>query len=383
MRLRLLPLLLSLTSMAGAQTAAAPTFTPTGGAYPSPPSITMTHPTAGALIFYTKDGSTPDTSSFLYNAPVSIDSSATIRALAVAPGINDINNHTDTRRVSFEEGWKICTATTVDGSSQCGGVGSITPSAIALKNRQSPSLNNPPTAIQYSMSTTTSSSFTDSLVVHNAGACDSCTYALAEFDVWIVPSRLKNNHEFDQFIFDRTRHLNFMFGKQCDGASGHWQIANQKSAWQDVRVNGQPVSCVSGPYALPSGQWVHIQFGDHRVLGDTSCIDSWDGNTPSPCQYDDFIKINGKELRWNQKISATVLSSGWSSQTGYQFQIDTPGTGATFTTPVTVSEFIDNSTFRAMHEPSPVAAATYTIGAPITAASGSSAAQARSSSPQP
>lgn len=375
MHLRLLSLLLLSTTLAGAQTTEAPTFAPTGGTYSAPPSVTMTHPTAGALIFYTRDGSTPDTSSFLYSGPVSINTSATLRALAVAPGINDINNHTDTRRVAFEEGWKVCTATSTDSSSQCGGVGSITPSAISLKNRQEPSRNTPPTAIQYSMSTTQSHGFTDSLVIHNAGACDSCTYALAEFDVWIVPSPLKNNYEFDQFIFDRTRHQNFMFGKQCDGATGRWQIANQKSSWQDVIVNGQPVSCTSGPYALPSGKWAHLQFGDHRVIGDTTCIDTWDDKMPAPCQYDDFIKINGKELRWNQKISATVLTPGWSSQTGYQFQMDTPGTGATPANPVTVAEFIDNSTFRAVHTPGPVASASYTI-APQSSAAGAASGNA-------
>lgn len=362
MHLRLLPFLLLLTSLAGAQTP--PILTPTGGTYPSATSVTMTAGTPGALIFYTRDGSTPDTSSFLYTAPVVATTSTTLKALAVAPGINDVNNHVDTRRVSFEEGWKVCTATTTDGSSQCGGVGSITPSAISLKNRQAPSLNNPPTAIHYSMSTTTSKGFTDSLVIHNAGACDDCTYVLSEFDVWIAPSPLKNNYEFDQFIFDRTHRLNFMFGKQCDGATGRWQIANQKSSWQDVLVNGKPVSCTTGLYALPTGQWVHIQVGDHRVIGDTSCKDNYEGNAPSPCQYGDFIKINGHELRWNQKMTATVLSPGWASQTGHQFQIDTPGTGATPANPVTVSESIDNATFRAMHDPSPIASASYTIAAP-------------------
>ena len=379
MHLRLVFLLLLLCSVAGAQhVPTPPTFTPTGGSYAEPPSVTITHPLPGALIFYTRDGSTPDTSSFLYGGPIALERNTTMRALAVAPGINDINNHTDTRRVAFEEGWKLCTAPSTDSSSQCGGVGTVTPSAISLKNRQSPSRNNPPTAIAYSMSTTPASSFTDSLVVHNAGACDSCTYALAEFDVWIVPSPLKNNYEFDQFLFDRTHRQNFMFGKQCDGATGRWQIANQKSAWQDVIVNGQPVSCATGLYALPQGQWVHIQIGDHRNLGDTSCVDKWDNNIPSPCQYDDFIKINGHELHWNQQISATVLSPGWSSQTDYQYQIDTPGTGATPANPVTVTEFIDNSTFRAMKETSTVSSDIYTIqAAPAPPGQGTSAAPQR------
>ena len=66
--------------------AAAPTFTPTGGAYTSAQSVTLADITAGATIYYTTDGSTPTASSRVYSAPISIATTTTINAIATATG---------------------------------------------------------------------------------------------------------------------------------------------------------------------------------------------------------------------------------------------------------------------------------------------------------
>jgi uncharacterized repeat protein (TIGR03803 family) len=63
-----------------------PTFVPAPGTYTTPQKITISDQTAGALIYYTTDGSTPTTSSTEYTAPVEVDATAKIKAIAVASG---------------------------------------------------------------------------------------------------------------------------------------------------------------------------------------------------------------------------------------------------------------------------------------------------------
>jgi hypothetical protein len=66
---------------------AAPTFTPPAGNYPTPQSVTISESTtSSATIYYTTDGSVPNTSSTPYTGPIQVNSATKIRALAAAPG---------------------------------------------------------------------------------------------------------------------------------------------------------------------------------------------------------------------------------------------------------------------------------------------------------
>lgn len=67
-------------------TSTAPTFSPTPGTYSSAQTIALSDATAGAAIYYTSDGTTPTTSSSRYNGPITVSSSTTIYAIAVASG---------------------------------------------------------------------------------------------------------------------------------------------------------------------------------------------------------------------------------------------------------------------------------------------------------
>ncbi len=66
--------------------APAPTFTPAAGTYTSLQSIAISDAVAGAAIYYTTDGSTPTASSLLYGGPVSVGTSETLQAIAIASG---------------------------------------------------------------------------------------------------------------------------------------------------------------------------------------------------------------------------------------------------------------------------------------------------------
>jgi hypothetical protein len=69
-----------------AATTATPVFSPGTGTYTSTQSVTISDSTAGAVIYYTTNGSTPTTSSTVYSTAIQVSSSSTLKALAVAPG---------------------------------------------------------------------------------------------------------------------------------------------------------------------------------------------------------------------------------------------------------------------------------------------------------
>jgi hypothetical protein len=66
--------------------AAAPTFSVAAGTYAAAQSVTLSDTTSGATLYYTTNGTTPTTSSTLYSTPITVSSSETIEAIAVANG---------------------------------------------------------------------------------------------------------------------------------------------------------------------------------------------------------------------------------------------------------------------------------------------------------
>jgi uncharacterized repeat protein (TIGR03803 family) len=67
-------------------TAATPVISPAGGSYSTTQVVTITDATIGALIYYSTNGGAPAT---LYTGPISVTSSETITAMAVATGYSD------------------------------------------------------------------------------------------------------------------------------------------------------------------------------------------------------------------------------------------------------------------------------------------------------
>jgi hypothetical protein len=66
--------------------AALPVITPGTGSYTSAQTVSITDGTPGATIRYTTDGNDPTGASPLYTAPFAVTSTATVKALATAPG---------------------------------------------------------------------------------------------------------------------------------------------------------------------------------------------------------------------------------------------------------------------------------------------------------
>ena len=72
-------------------TCATPTFTPEGGAYYESQEVVINCATPDATIYYTLDGSDPTAESDVYEEPIVVTSSTTIKAFAVKEGFNNSN----------------------------------------------------------------------------------------------------------------------------------------------------------------------------------------------------------------------------------------------------------------------------------------------------
>jgi N-acetylneuraminic acid mutarotase len=66
--------------------AATPTFSPKAGTYSSIQTVAISDANANSTIFYTTDGSTPSAKSAVYSTPLTVSKTATIKAIATAPG---------------------------------------------------------------------------------------------------------------------------------------------------------------------------------------------------------------------------------------------------------------------------------------------------------
>jgi N-acetylneuraminic acid mutarotase len=67
-------------------TASMPEFSPAPGTYTAIQTVKLTDTTPGADIYYTTDGTAPTTASTLYSGPITVSSSETVRAVAIAVG---------------------------------------------------------------------------------------------------------------------------------------------------------------------------------------------------------------------------------------------------------------------------------------------------------
>ncbi len=93
---------IELVQTPGAQVAT-PTFTPAAGTYTEAQNVTISCATEGATIYYTTDGTTPDTLSSIYYTPVSISETTTIKAIATKEGLDNSNIATATYTINIPQ----------------------------------------------------------------------------------------------------------------------------------------------------------------------------------------------------------------------------------------------------------------------------------------
>ena len=66
-----------------------PTFSPAPGTYSSAQNVSLAGKTSGAVIYYTTNGTAPTTASPVYQGPILVSVSTTIKAIDAAPGFNN------------------------------------------------------------------------------------------------------------------------------------------------------------------------------------------------------------------------------------------------------------------------------------------------------
>ena len=66
--------------------AATPTLSVVSGTYNTPQTVTISDVTPGATIYYTTNGATPNTSSSVYSGPITVSTTMTVEAIALANG---------------------------------------------------------------------------------------------------------------------------------------------------------------------------------------------------------------------------------------------------------------------------------------------------------
>jgi hypothetical protein len=170
-------------------------------------------------------------------------------------------------------------------------------------------------------------SYTNALWTHIAERNDA-RHAFS-LSAWVSPTQsasVAGQFEYDLFQFSSSTHVEYMWGTQCNQASGSWQIFDQLNGhWENI-----PVPC-----SLPANQWNYIRWDVHRVVGDTNSCSGM------PCMHYDRFTVNNVVYAVNVAYPAGHLPNGWSSANGFQVQIDIGSTNQD----VTVDEFLDEANF--------------------------------------
>ncbi len=117
--------------------------------------------------------------------------------------------------------------------------------------------------------------------------------------IYLPGSPLPTQQELDIFRFDAVQHINFMFGSQCNRASGFWDVWRQDTtSWVGTTL----------PCTLTAAAWHYILVSNHIGSGNTLVYD--------------YISIDGVLTSWSITEPSGPLNPTFASTTGSQFQMN-------------------------------------------------------------
>jgi hypothetical protein len=96
------------------------TMNPAPGSFTTSQSVKLTDTTAGAVIYYTTNGSPPTTNSSVYSAPIQVSATTSINAIAVAPGYAPSAVVGGTYSIAATSSVSLASAANVDGIANSG-----------------------------------------------------------------------------------------------------------------------------------------------------------------------------------------------------------------------------------------------------------------------
>lgn len=296
-------------------TAATPKFSIAAGTYTTKQVVTLSDATAGATIYYTTDGSGPTTSSLPYCGPITVSTSLTIEAIAVASGYTDSGlaradyvitapkgptippNAIKESQVHLLPNWRVKHDPGTPGTST---------GAMAVVS--DPSLSGE--AQQFYTTFTGSGGELYSLTYGNDSAPKNFVY---DAQVWIDEGSIITNLEMDnnQVIPNGDT---VIYAFQCSGNAKVWEYTSNAGTPSApvVQWNKSNRPCI--PSQWTPNTWHHVQISYSRDdAGNVTYQSVWLDGVESP-------------------INATVNSDftlGWAAGTLItNFQVDGTGSGS-------------------------------------------------------
>jgi hypothetical protein len=385
------PTICATYTAASSNVAAPPTFSPAAGSYSGTRSVTLSTTTAGANIYYTTDGSTPDYTSTLYAGPILVSSSATLKAIAgfvysSTAGTGSSLYETSTIAQSTGTGpasnWKkpdcqspgtsFCTSDNPGGSGVPASANNPQGSPTGLVGCPAGHPGAAANCMTFSQTPATTSQ-TNVLWPRSGGFSSSAavpTYVLADFWVLYPTSNGANfTCENDSQIFDPSENINWQWGNQVTGC------VTNSPVW-DVGGTSNTSWIAAGITPLLNGNtWHHIRKLDWRNPAEGKICSS--GGTSYYCEHYGHWIIDGVSFNMQASgmcagrpsgsgqtasppttgctITTDTLEAGFGANATDQHQEDTHGATSQ------VSGTFDAGTFTAFYDPSAVATAAYTI----------------------
>jgi hypothetical protein len=230
--------------------------------------------------------------------------------------------------------WKTCYIGSCSGGGSPGGTGTPTAGSVHQTiGNASPSTDGASMKVDF-----IGPAFTNVLWTHTNGSADTTTDVSVDWQLYLSANCASMQAvESDMFNFDKTRGTKYMWGMQCNKTSGKWQIWDElNTAWVNTAV-----TC-----ALSCSAWHHVVQRAHSIAGDTA------GCSGHPCLYYDSVSVDGTDYPINQHTPSGPLPSTWTSNVGWQIQLDTDS-GGSGGVPISMNVDEANFTFSTKSAPLP------------------------------
>jgi len=214
---------------------------------------------------------------------------------------NDIDDSTLVDTGGGSVGWGSCVS--------CAGGGNNNATIASSPNQTRPSKDGASRDFYIN-----GAAYSDGLWWYKVGANDAVSNF--SFDFWLnVASNTQGAQamEFDTFQF--VNNQQYMFGTQCNYASGTWDLWNAGAGrWVHTSISCRQFS---------ANNWYHLTFAFHRTSDGMEHYDSLVLE-----QYNGSGRLRSRNTyTFNQAYPSAALPQGWSENMGVQFQMDIAGTG--------------------------------------------------------
>lgn len=237
---------------------------------------------------------------------------------------NQVSNIDDNPGLS---GWRICVIGDCSGNGTPGG--SHAPASWNFTNGVTDhSCDGSAAYLTETSANVDGNASSNILATYMAGARDEVNSFTSSYCFYLTGT--VNEAEFDTFQFNVAKDTEFMFGTQCV-TGRNWDIWNQKTgSWVSL---GSSVPCT-------------LTFDTFHRMSRTMHWDPSDtGNCDGQiCMYYDSMVLDGKTLcaPCGSAQPSGKLPRGWSSDSGFQFQIDITAANKTGGMYIDVADFSES-----------------------------------------